>query len=144
MLLAVALSLGASGAITALGDTLFPAASLQEGMAQDLTPGAHFLVRLRVWHPLLAVLGGALIVYFAQALRGALDSIAVSRWAWLVTSLYLAQLALGSLNLLWLAPAPIQLTHLLFADLVWIALVMLSAHALAVPTAQLSLESAAS
>ena len=42
------LILGVSGAITALGDTLFPAGSLSEGIAQDFAPTAHFLVRLRV------------------------------------------------------------------------------------------------
>jgi cytochrome c oxidase assembly protein subunit 15 len=43
------LLLGASGAIAALGDTLFPAASLQEGLAQKFDPAAHFLIRLRVF-----------------------------------------------------------------------------------------------
>ncbi|HZH31749.1 MAG TPA: COX15/CtaA family protein, partial [Pyrinomonadaceae bacterium] len=42
-----------SGAVAALGDTLFPVNSLAEGIRQDLSPTAHFLVRLRVLHPLL-------------------------------------------------------------------------------------------
>src|SRR5439155_17907244 len=50
-LLATAL-LGISGAITALGDTLFPAGSLREGLQQDLAPGTHFLLGLRIYHPL--------------------------------------------------------------------------------------------
>jgi heme a synthase len=143
---AVALTLGATGAVTALGDTLFPAASLSEGMLEDLSPGAHFLVRLRVWHPLFAVIGGALIVYVAQHLRASLATKGVARWALVLTCAYAAQLAVGALNLLLLAPAPIQLTHLVLADVVWMALVMLSAHALSAPArqAQLSLESAAS
>jgi heme A synthase len=132
-LLALALLLGATGAITALGDTLFPAASLGEGFLQDTAPGAHFLVRLRVYHPAIAVLGGALLVYLAQALRTASDSPEVSRWAWLLTGVYILQVAVGSLNLWLLAPAPIQITHLLLADLVWISLVMMTAHALAAP-----------
>ncbi|MDB4989211.1 MAG: cytochrome oxidase assembly protein [Myxococcaceae bacterium] len=144
VLLTLALLLGATGAITALGDTLFPAESLRHGVAQDLTPGAHFLIRLRVWHPLLAVLGGGVIVYLAQSLRSAVESPEVTRWAWLVTGVYVAQLGAGSLNLLLLAPAPIQLTHLFLADLVWISLVMLGAHALAAPADQPILESAAS
>ncbi len=145
-LLALVLLLGASGAVTALGDTLFPASSLREGMAQDLSPGAHFLVRLRIWHPLFAVVGGALIVYGAQHVRSALGSPQVARWALALTVLYALQLAMGALNLLLLAPAPIQLGHLLLADLVWIALVLMSAHALAAPDAspQLSFERAAS
>jgi heme a synthase len=140
----IALLLGASGAVTALGDTLFPAASLQEGFAQDLSPSAHFLVRLRIYHPALAVLGGALIVYIVQYLRGALAAPEVSRWAWLLTALYVLQLGAGALNLFLLAPAPIQLTHLLLADLVWLSLVMFGAHALSVSEPQPSLASAAS
>lgn len=144
-LLGLALLLGATGAITALGDTLFPAASLREGFAQDMAPGAHFLVQLRVYHPAIAVLGGALLVYFAQSLRASSSSPEVSRWAWLLTGVYAAQVAVGSLNLWLLAPAPIQIAHLLLADLVWIALVMMGAHALAAPaTSQVSLERAAS
>ncbi len=142
--LALALALGASGAITALGDTLFPAASLDAGVAADWAPSAHFLVRLRVYHPLLAVIGGALLVYLVQQLRASLHTPEVSRWALAVTGAYLSQLALGALNLVLLAPAPVQIAHLVLADLVWLSLVMLAAHALGVPRAQLSLESAAS
>ncbi|MET0286109.1 MAG: COX15/CtaA family protein [Polyangiales bacterium] len=139
----VALCLGATGAITGLGDTLFPAASLQEGFVQDLSSSAHFLVRLRIYHPALAVLGGALIVYIAQYLRGLTSSQQVARWAWALTGLYLLQLSVGALNLYLLAPAPIQLTHLFLADMVWLSLVMLAVHALA-EEPQPSLASAAS
>lgn len=135
LLLGFVLVLGASGAVTALGDTLFPASSLREGVLQDLSPGAHFLVRLRVWHPLLAVVGGALLVYLAQYLRGALTSPSVTRWALVLTVAYVAQLGVGALNLLLLAPQPIQLAHLFLADLVWIALVLLCAHTLETPVA---------
>jgi cytochrome c oxidase assembly protein subunit 15 len=140
------LLLGASGAVTALGDTLFPAASFDAGVAQDFASDAHFLVRLRVYHPLLAVLIGALIVYVAQQLRAAYSSASVSRWASRVTLLYVLQVGLGSLNLLLLAPALIQLAHLLLADLTFIAVVELGLAALSsAPAAlQVSLESAAS
>ena len=142
----IALLLGASGAVTALGDTLFPATSLRGGMADDLAEGAHFLVRLRVWHPLLAVVGGGVIVYAAQQLRASGGAGAVARWALVLTIAYVAQLGVGALNLVLLAPMPIQLMHLLLADVVWVSLVMLSAHVLASPAAQvqLSLERAAS
>jgi heme A synthase len=144
--LSLSLLLGASGAVTALGDTLFPAASLQAGVAQDFAAEAHFLVRLRVYHPLLAVLVGGLIVYMAQQLRTSYGSADVSRWALRVTLLYVLQVGLGSLNLLLLAPALIQLAHLLLADLTFIALVELSLAALSTRPAslQISLESAAS
>nr|MDP9114106.1 COX15/CtaA family protein [Acidobacteriota bacterium] len=43
-----------AGAITALGDTLFPAHTLAEGMRDDFSSTASFLIRLRVIHPILA------------------------------------------------------------------------------------------
>jgi len=49
--LASVVVLGVSGAITALGDTLFPASSLAAGLAQDLDPAANIFLRLRLFHP---------------------------------------------------------------------------------------------
>jgi heme A synthase len=124
------LLLGGSGAVTALGDTLFPARSLAEGVARDFAADAHFLVRLRVWHPLLAILAGAVLVWVAQQLRAGSSSPRVSFWAWSMTAIYIAQISVGAANLWWLAPAPIQLIHLLFADLTWLSLVALSVSVL--------------
>src|SRR5271166_3193195 len=56
--LPLALLVSVSGAIAALGDTLFPASSLGEGIRQDFSGTAHFLLRLRVFHPALAVAAG--------------------------------------------------------------------------------------
>ena len=50
---------GMSGAVTALGDTLFPSESLVQGFQADFSATAHILVRARVLHPVLAV-GSAL------------------------------------------------------------------------------------
>lgn len=130
------LGLGATGAITALGDTLFPARSLSEGLRDDLAPGAHFLVRLRVWHPLLAVLTGAAVVYMAQQLRAAMPGAHVATWALRLTVLFALQLAVGALNLVLLAPAVIQIAHLLLADLTWLALVALTVSVLGAPLAE--------
>jgi cytochrome c oxidase assembly protein subunit 15 len=137
------IALGATGAVTALGDTLFPSASLAAGWRDDLDPGAHFLVRLRVFHPLAAILAGAAISYLAQYLRSSVPEPEVSRWALSVMLLYVVQLGLGALNLFLLAPAPIQIAHLLLADLVWLAFVGLAASALAAPL-QVSFARAAS
>ena len=99
----------AAGAIVALGDTLFPHASLAEGIAADLDPASHFLIRLRVWHPVLAAAAGLLTIY---TFRSAL-----------VTTLVLAQAGLGVINLLMLAPLPLQMAHLLGSNILWIAMV---------------------
>ena len=118
------LATGVAGAITALGDTLFPAASLAEGMAADLSPTAHFLVRLRVIHPLIAVLTTLYLLglagFVAQTRRGTF----VRPLSIALAGLLLSQIAVGLLNLWWLAPVSMQLVHLLFADFVWIAFVI--------------------
>jgi heme a synthase len=125
--LAGTLLVGVSGAIAALGDTLFPVRSFAEGWQQDLSPTAHLFVRLRVLHPVLAVTVGAglLVVTGLLTLR---DHPRGSRTpATVAAALVLAQLAAGLLNLGLLAPIPLQIVHLLLADLVWIALVRLAA-----------------
>lgn len=123
------LILGTSGAVTALGDTLFPAATLTEGVLADLSPGAHFLVRLRVLHPIIGLSVGAYVL-FAGGFIGSRRP-RVRRLAWIVAALFGAQIALGFLNMTLLAPIPLQLLHLLFADAVWISLVILAAETLA-------------
>jgi heme A synthase len=129
-LLALLLAVGASGAITALGDTLFPAESLSAGVRDDFAAGAHFLVRLRVWHPVLALATGLFVVLGAQYVRSTVSGAAVARTSTAVVALFIAQVGLGSLNLLLLAPAWVQILHLLLADLLWLAMVLLAAHAL--------------
>jgi cytochrome c oxidase assembly protein subunit 15 len=129
--LAGVLVLGVSGAIAALGDTLFPATSLAEGLRQDMSPTAHVLLRLRVLHPVLAVAVGALVVFSAAMVARLRPSPAVRRGALLLGVLYALQLTAGLVNLVLLAPVWMQLVHLLLADAVWIVLVQLSAAGLA-------------
>jgi cytochrome c oxidase assembly protein subunit 15 len=123
--LPIVILVSVTGAIAALGDTLFPAASLAEGFHQDFSVAANFLLRLRVLHPVFAVLGA---VYFAAASITVLRA-RRSRLAIYVLVLALAQLCAGAINVLLLAPIWMQITHLLLADLVWIALVLLAVEA---------------
>ncbi|MDY7225947.1 COX15/CtaA family protein [Hyalangium rubrum] len=123
--------LGVSGAIAALGDTLFPATSLAEGLRQDMSESAHVLLRLRVLHPVLAIVVGALVVVAASLLARLRPSPEVKRSATAVGVLYAVQLGAGLINLVLLAPVWMQLVHLLLADLVWLSLVRLSAAGLA-------------
>jgi heme A synthase len=131
--LLVTLVLGVSGAVTALGDTLFPAGTLAAGLRDDLSPTAHILVRLRVLHPLIAVLTGILLIAAARlaALRRLVPR--TKRLAWTLAGLVLLELCAGLINLLLLAPIPMQIFHLLLADLLWTALVLLAADALGAP-----------
>ena len=115
-----------TGAIAALGDTLFPATSLVQGMAQDLSPTAHFLIQLRVLHPLVAIGAGLLWIHLAQKVRAVVPADArAGIWAKGVMGLVASQFAVGLATLAFLAPVPLQLLHLFVADLVWIAGVLL-------------------
>lgn len=131
--LAGVMALGMTGAITALGDTLFPAESLAEGIRQDFARDSHYLVRMRIWHPTLAVVLGFYLVFVSSLLAMLRSDPAIKRIALAFVSLFVVQLLAGMINVLLLAPVWMQLVHLLLADLVWITLVLLSAATLAVP-----------
>jgi heme A synthase len=120
--------LGVSGAIAALGDTLFPASSLSAGLAQDLDPAAHIFLRLRLFHPLIAVAVAAWLLFYAVSAASRRSDIA--NRAWSLVALLGAQIVAGVVNLLLLAPVWMQLVHLLLADLLWITLVLLCAATL--------------
>ena len=126
--LAGVVAVAVTGGIAALGDTLFPAGSLAEGVAHDLSPAAHVLVRLRVWHPVIAVLVGLGLWAYAEAVRRNVSE-RLAGAARRVEGLVALQVVAGTVNLLLLAPTALQLVHLLLADLVWIALVLLVAGA---------------
>ncbi len=112
----------ASGAVVALGDTLFPSGTLAEGVRADFDATAHFLIRLRIWHPALAaVVGSGLFVIALKHPMFAGPSRAFSRR--LVLSLVVAQVGLGVITMVALAPLPLQIAHLLLSTLLWISVV---------------------
>jgi heme A synthase len=119
------LVVGATGAVASLGNTLFPAATLTAGVLQDLDPSSHLLLRLRVFHPVLAIATGLGVLLLAGKGRTAsrtpevagdlgrrLGAVVVMQWV------------LGATTLLTLAPVPLQLLHLLTADVLWICWVL--------------------
>jgi heme A synthase len=123
--------LGVTGAITALGDTLFPAETLAQGFQQDLDPTASFLVRLRVIHPMVAVITGIYLIVVAGLPSVTGPRPEAQRFGRMLVILFIVQLVAGVVNVLLLAPVWMQLVHLLLADLTWIVLVLLAAAALA-------------
>ncbi len=122
---------GKSGAVAALGDTLYPAQSLLAGLAQDLSSTASMLIRLRVLHPILAVAGTLAVAFAAARVLQSSAGSSIRRWAWAAAVLALVQIGAGLLNLILLAPVWMQVVHLLLADALWIALVLLAAQYLA-------------
>ena len=141
--LAALVVVGASGAVTALGDTLFPPTSLAGGFAQDFAPGAHLFVRLRALHPLLALSTGAAIIVAGSLARALRPSRTVRVLSCAASALVVAQVAAGLLDVTTLAPVWIQLVHLFLADAVWIVVVLTAAAALGVAPEPLTDESSA-
>jgi cytochrome c oxidase assembly protein subunit 15 len=127
--MALLIATATTGAIAALGNTLFPVSSLAEGLQQDFSPTSHVLLRLRVLHPVLGVGGGVLVALLAAvtAFRSRAPRVLVS--AGVVLSLVILQLFCGVATLLLLAPVWLQIVHLLLADALWIAVVLLASLA---------------
>jgi cytochrome c oxidase assembly protein subunit 15 len=117
---------GSSGAVAALGNTLFPAETLAGGLRMDFDPASNILVRLRVLHPIVAALAAAWLFYLSITFSSDHRS-KVRWWATLLGALVLSQVLAGMVNLMLLAPVWMQMTHLLLADCVWMATVVLGA-----------------
>jgi heme A synthase len=122
---------GVSGAVAALGDTLFPAVSLAQALEQDLSPTAHLLIRLRIFHPAIAIAAGAIVLSMSLKLLKTRRLPETSRYALWTGGLVFVQVLAGAVNVLLLAPVWLQVVHLLLADLLWIAFLLLGASALA-------------
>ncbi len=121
---------GMSGAVTALGDTLFPAASVVDGLAQDFSASAPLFVRLRTVHPILAVTTAVAVIFATGLVRALRPTRAVAISSKVAGVLAVTQVAVGLLDVVLRAPVAMQLIHLALADLVWIALVLTAVAAL--------------
>lgn len=123
-MLAVTIAVSITGAIAALGDTLFPASSLAAGMHQDFSAASTGLLRLRLMHPVVALLGAGYLIWAAARILKRSETDARSA-AVRVISVTVFQLAAGAVNITLLAPIWMQLLHLLIADVLWVAVVLL-------------------
>jgi cytochrome c oxidase assembly protein subunit 15 len=115
-----------TGAVAALGDTLFPATSLSGGVAQDFALGSSLLLRLRLVHPAVAIISAIYLLWAAlAAMQDRKDGDPLRTAGMRVALMVLVQIMVGVANIYLLAPIWMQLTHLLVANLLWIALVLL-------------------
>jgi cytochrome c oxidase assembly protein subunit 15 len=112
---ATTLIVGATGAIAALADTLFPSPTLSVALMQDFAANAPLLIRMRWLHPTAAVIALGCAIWLSYNLR--------SRIGRVVLGLIVLQLVLGVGDVLLVAPTWMQVLHLLGADIYWIALI---------------------
>ena len=121
------LLVGVSGAVAALGDTLFPASSLADGLLEDLSPTLSSVLAPPALAPGHRGLG-----FWLPDLARDRSSFAVrptdgfGRLALALGALVLIQIAVGLINIALLAPVCTQLVHLLIADATWISLTLLA------------------
>ncbi|HMG86136.1 MAG TPA: COX15/CtaA family protein [Terracidiphilus sp.] len=124
----VVLGVGVTGSLAALGDTLFPATSLGSALAADFSSTSGWLVRWRWTHPTIAFLASIFLIWIlvrAAQRTTEWDNRGLSA---LVLILLAAQYVLGVLDVVLLAPVWLQVAHLLGADILWAALVVLTAR----------------
>lgn len=113
---------GATGSLAALADTLFPSSSLQAALAADFATGSPLLIRMRWMHPTAALLASLCTIYLMLTM----SRMGASRPAKLLGANILLQAAIGTADVLLLAPTWLQVLHLLSADVFWISLVVVA------------------
>jgi heme A synthase len=119
------------GAITSLGDAIFPVQNTAQAFERSMTAGQHFLERLRIYHPFVAIGLGLYILIAARIIATQRPSATTQNLSLAVFVIYLLQIAAGFLNVALSAILPTQLVHLLLADSLWTLWVLLAASALA-------------
>jgi heme A synthase len=123
------LAAGVLGTFAALGDTLTAPASLASGLQADFSSVSNIFVRVRILHPIVAgALGIWLLVFAARQIASQERSTAAKRLGSAIVVLVLCQVTLGAANILLGTPVWLQLAHLVGADLLWIAGVLLASE----------------
>lgn len=123
------LLIGATGGVTALADTLFPKEGFDVAGAFDVSTSESFLTRLRVFHPVVAMVIGTVAASWARWnawLLGGRAGLA----ARIVVGVVVVEFALGVLNVVLGTPTWLSLIHLALADVLWMAWVWLGAEML--------------
>jgi len=137
--MAAVLVVAVTGSLAALGDTLFPAASLSDSLAADLSSQSNWLIRWRWTHPAIAVLAAIFVIWLlVRAGRRNVPGGGEGNRTLSLTIVVLlaAQYMLGVMDIWLLAPVWMQVTHLLGADALWVALVVLAARLMLVSPQQ--------
>jgi heme A synthase len=114
------LFVGTSGAVTSLGDTIFPRDSSMQVISEGLSTTGHFLLRLRIWHPFIAIAAALILLVAVMVLGEICERDEVRRRGRWLMGIVGAQLALGLASVWLRAPTALAILHLMIADVLWI------------------------
>lgn len=116
---------GTTGAVTALGDTLFPSQDFSTSLLADFDAASHPFLQLRAYHPLFALATAAYVLSLATRRWASGDPLLRNASAAL-SVVVVVQVGFGFANMLLHAPAAMQIGHLALADAVFVTLAMLA------------------
>ena len=122
--LVIFLIIGSSGTIAALSTTLFPAESLLSGILADFSKSSHFLVRVRIAHPLSATFLGVVLLSFAYIAYVKVNDDCMKFRTTVLMGLIPSGIGLGYATLFLLSPLFLKLLHLSWAYFIWTGVVL--------------------
>jgi heme A synthase len=106
-----------SGAIAALGSHLMPSESLLHGLAKDMATDSHPAVRLRLFHPLLALSIPVALLTFAKISQASNSHPLQALWYKRFGFTVICAIIIGVATLGFLAPVWLKVTHLLMTNI---------------------------
>jgi cytochrome c oxidase assembly protein subunit 15 len=127
--LGIVLTIGATGALNALADTLIQSDAFRQAGPGEFLVTEPVMTQIRAIHPFVAIVGGLTLYMLVRDLSTAAER-TVKRLALGIQGIVWMQFFVGLLNVALEVPLETQLIHLLVADVLWIAFVLLGAHLL--------------
>lgn len=129
--IALTLVVSATGAVTALGDTVYPVAEQGVDLAsrwdEVRSSQAHFLKRVRMIHPALAIALSAICGWLLVKLYDRIDpNDKTRRWVKASLAVMVLQILLGLINIALSAPGWMQVLHLASALALWSSLTLVA------------------
>ncbi len=114
--------IGITGAWASLSNSLFPTENLFDGLMDDFNSESHFLVRLRVLHPILATLGAGSLCLFFYLKAQTTDLEFYRKKSLQLSIVLLGGIMFGYATLFLHAPVWMKITHLTIAHTIWVLL----------------------
>lgn len=131
-----------SGAVAALGSHLMPSESLLHGLTKDLATDSHPAVRLRIFHPLLALAIPMGLLLFARFTPSSEPHSLQAIWYKRFCGILVVAMVVGVATLGLLAPVWLKVTHLLMTNVLIVAFSLCVFHTRYVGTRESSCKDA--